>query len=79
MSVTVSENRTKEILERLEAGRVEGISLKEFMEVSFLALMSGDEVHVEEEIMHGGNVFCLHACVNSVTPNQPISALRKIV
>lgn len=76
MSVTISSNRTREILDRLEAGQIEGISLEEFMQVSFLSLMSGDEVHIEEKVMYGGNLFQLHACVNSVTPSQPISALR---
>lgn len=72
-------SRTEQITKQLAANDVSGISLEEYLQVSFLELMSAEEVHVEESIMYGGNLFLLHACVSQVNPNQPVEAMRKIV
>lgn len=79
MPITISQNRTEEILDAMEDGFYGGISLEEYMQVSFLMLMSGDEQHVEERIMYGGNVFELHACVGQVSPSVSVKSLRKKV
>ena len=78
MNITISPNRTKEVVERLEAGKLAGITMEEYLQVSFLSLMSGDEIHLEEKVMYGGNLFTLHACVSGVNPNQQVDALRKV-
>lgn len=79
MSITISTNRTEEVLDMVDRGDYKGISLEEYMQVSFLALMSGDESHIEEKVMYGGNLFQLHACVHQVNPGQQVEALRKVV
>jgi len=72
-------SRTDEILNAIERGEYKGITLEEYMQVSFLTLMSGEEQHIEERIMYGGNLFNLHACVSQVNPGQQVSALRNKV
>ena len=79
MIVTISPSRTEEIVKLLETGKdLDKISMAEYLQVSFLTLMSGTEVHTEEKIMYGGNVFQLHACVSQIAPGQRVSALRKV-
>jgi hypothetical protein len=63
----------------IDAGKFEGISLEEYMQVSFLSLISGDEVHVEDKVVYGGNVFLLHACVSQVNPAEKVEALREVI
>lgn len=79
MTVTILPNRAEEIIKKIAEGDFKGISLEEYMQVSFLTLMTGDEQHVEEKVMYGGNVFSLHACVAQVAPGQQVSALRNTV
>ena len=80
MTVMISNERTQEIVKSLETGHgLDQITMEEYLQVSFLSLMSEDEVHMEETIMYGGNLFTLHACVNQVNPGQQVKALRKIV
>jgi len=78
MTVTLSPSRAEEVIEKIAKNDLDGISMREYMEVSFLTLMSGEEVHVEEKVMFGGNLFTLHACVSQVKPGQKVSELRKI-
>jgi len=79
MTVTISKNRTEEVLKGIETGHIEGITLQEYIQVAFLTLMSGDEQHIQEKIVDGGNVYAMHVCLESVAPNQPVVALRKTV
>jgi len=80
MTVTISNERTAEIIKALETGHgLDKVTMEEYLQVSFLTLMSGDEVHSEERIMYGGNVFSLHVCVNQVAPGQQVSALRNVI
>lgn len=79
MTVTISPSRAEEIINKIARNDFKGISLKEYMQVSFLSLMTGEEQHIEEKVMYGGNVFSLHACVAQVAPGQQVSALRNTV
>lgn len=79
MNITISTVRTEQILDKIERNDFKGISLEEYLQVSFLTLMSGEEQHLEEKVVYGGNVFELHACVQQVNPNHAVSVLRKIV
>ena len=79
MTDTISTSRAEQVIEAMATNRLEGISLEEYLQVSFLTLMSGEEQHLEEKVMYGGNLFTLHACVSAVNPGQQIEALRKIV
>jgi len=72
MTVTISQSRTEEILNKLDAGDIDGISLREFMQISYLAMVGGDEVHLEMKIIYGGNTFNMHSCVSQVNP--PLAA-----
>lgn len=79
MTVTVSNERTKKIIADLGAGKnLDKITVEEFLNVSFLSLISGDEVHIEEQVMHAGNLYSLHACLAGVNPNNDVKALRNI-
>lgn len=51
------------------------VSMKEWMEVSFLMLYHGKESQLEQKMVYGGNLFQFHACINQITPNQQVSAL----
>ncbi len=79
MTITISSNRTEEVIKAIETGHIEGVTLEEYLQVSFLSLMSGDEIHFEEAVMYGGNLITLHTCVSQVNPGQQVSALRKVV
>ena len=79
MTITVSKNRTEEILARIANGQIDGISLREYMEVAFLTLMSNEEQHIEERIVSGGNGYLMHVCLTNLAPNQQVDALRKVV
>jgi len=80
MTVTTLSDRTKYIIESVEAGKnLDKITVAEFIEVSFLALMSGDEVHNEQSIMYGGNMFSMHTCVSQVSPAERVDSLRNEV
>jgi len=79
MKSTISPSRADEIIMMMENDDFEGISLEEYMQVSFMVLMSSGELHGEEKVMYGGNLYTLHACVSQVNPNQQVSALRNVV
>ena len=70
---------SRAILKAIEEGDIEGVSFAEYLQVSFLALMSGEEVHMDQKIMYGGNLYTLHACVEQINPNQQVEALRKVI
>lgn len=70
MSDTISENRTTEIIDGLEAGTLDynTVTMAEWLQVSFLMLYHGQETHVEQKVTYGGAVYKLHACVAAVNP-----------
>lgn len=75
----ISENDAQKIIDRIEAGDYAGITMEDYLQVSFLALISGDEVTVDDRIMYKGNVFSLHACITVVNPPEQVSNLRNTV
>ena len=81
MTDTISPNRVVEVRDGLESGTLEfaTISLEEYLQVSFLMLYHGEEVHVEQKVVYGGGVYNLHACLALVHPPSAIAELRKKV
>lgn len=73
-SDSISLSRTEEILLGLENGTLDltTITLAEYIQVSFLGLVSGSEVHIEQKVTYGGQVFNLHACVSEIRPMQSL-------
>lgn len=69
-SVTISESRTEEIVDGLEAGTLdyEKVTMSEWLQVSYLMLYHGQELHIDQQIVYGGCVYRLHACVEAVSP-----------
>ena len=74
---TESTNRSEEILKLIAMGDYEGISLLEYLQMSFLTLVDGEEQHLDTRIMYGGNVYGMHACTSGVSPNQPVKAIKE--
>lgn len=71
--------RTIEIEALLKLGLTDGISLNEFLEVSFLNLMDNRETHIEQGIMYGSQHYLMHSCVENIATSVPITTLRKLV
>ena len=71
---TILSSRAEEIVNGLADGTLDltTVTLAEFVQVSFLRLVSFDETHLEQTIMYGGNVFKFHACVSEIQPMQSI-------
>ena len=55
------------------------VTLAEYLQVSFLACISGDGVDVEQKMMYGGNLYTLHACATQINPNQPVTSIKREV
>ena len=73
MTDTISPSRTKDIAAGLEAGTLDfaNVSMEEYLQVSFLMLYHGEEVHIEQKVMYGGGLYNLHACLSQVVnPGQ---------
>ena len=79
MNDILSNNRTEYIAEGLKEGTLDfnTITMAEWLQFSFLMLYHGEQPHIEQNVMYGGNVYTLHACVQGVTPNQPLKSIRK--
>lgn len=79
-TISITEDRTNYLMERLEDGTLDfnTVTMAEWLQISFLvSFHSGEPMHLSEEIMYGGNLFSLHACVEQIVPNQPMAPLRK--
>ena len=73
-----SQNRVDEIRKQIARADYEGISLEEYMQVTFMDLMdSGKAEHLNTRIMYGGNVFALHSCVEQILTSQATELLRE--
>ena len=79
MQFTISPSDSERLITGLRDGTLDlnTVSMAEYLQISFLTLMSGEEIHIEQKMVAGGNVFNLHACVSSVTPSQPMKSLRE--
>ncbi len=79
MPITISPNDFSRIRDALIAGEADlsNITFEQYLQVSFLSLFDGLEIHNELKVIYKGNVFTLHACVNGVVPSQSVEALRK--
>jgi len=82
MTTTVS----AEDYERIRAGLIDGtldpesITFADWLQVSFLNLYNaGEELHVEPKIVHKGNVYHLHTCVQGIVPAAPVESLKNKV
>jgi len=81
MSDTISESRTEHIIEGLKAGTLdfEKVTMAEWLQVSFLMLYHGQETQINQNIVYGGSVFNLHACVTSVhTTAGSLEELKRV-
>jgi len=74
-------NRLNEITDGIEKGDIDfsTVTMRDWLDISFLMLYHGKEMHINENIMYGGNVYTLHSCIEQVVPNQQVSALRNMV
>ena len=78
--------KSAEEYDRIKDGLVDGtldpetISFADWLHVSFLTLYhASEELHSEPKIVHKGNVFHLHVCVQGVVPAQQIEKLKNKV
>ena len=78
--------KSAEEYERIKDGLVDGtldpesITFADWLQVSFLTLYNAsEELHSEPKIVHKGNVYHLHVCVQGVIPAQPVEALQNKV
>ncbi len=78
MSDTISDRRTEELLEGLEAGTLDfkEVTMAEWLQVSFLMLYHGQETSTEQQILYGGAVYKLHTCVALVNP--PVGDIQEL-
>lgn len=76
--ITISPSDYVTIRDALVAGTLDysSITLEQFLEVSFLALFEGFEIHNELRVVHKGNLYQLHACLSAVVPGQSVKALN---
>jgi len=74
-----SETRAHEIIDGIDNGTLDyaTVTMEEWLQVSFLSLFHGEEVHIELPIVYGGCAFHLHACVEQVVPGADVPPLRK--
>lgn len=79
MTVTISKNSTEEILAAVNRGEYDKVTLAEYMQASFLTLFNGDDHHVDQKVMYGGNLFTLHTCIAAVSPPQDTVILEEKV
>lgn len=79
MKSMVSENRCREIVQGINDATLDyaTVTLEEWLQVSFLHLYHGEEVHIELPVVYGGAAFHLHACVEQVIPGEETAALRR--
>jgi hypothetical protein len=77
--ITTSPSDFARIRDELIAGTLDldSITLKEYLDVSFLSLFDKLEVNSDHRVFYQGNIYQLHACVTGVVPNQPVEDLRK--
>ena len=75
----ISTSDTQHLLNRLNHSDIEGISLVEFLQASFLGLMDGQTADVDVTVAYGTNYYNLHACVAQVATSVPIESLEKMV
>jgi hypothetical protein len=78
MKITTSPSDFARIRDELVAGELdlESITLKEYLDVSFLSLYDGLEVNSDIRVVYQGNVYQLHTCVTGVVPASPVKELR---
>lgn len=78
MPITLSANRTDKIVAMLEAGVTQGITLDEFIQTSFLCLVDAEEIHIEQRVVNGMNVYNLHACLSAIeASHQPTENMKE--
>lgn len=70
MRSTPSKERIVEIVDGIRDNTIDydTVSMQEWLQISFLMLFDGDEVHMELPIIYGGSTYHLHACVEQVVP-----------
>ncbi len=78
MTDTISPNRLVQIRDGIEAGTIDfaTVSVEEYLQVSFLMLYHGEELHIEQKVMYGGGRYNLHACVSQVVAPGSVTGLR---
>ncbi len=69
--------------ERIRDGLTDGtldlstISVQEWLEVSFLSMYGGEELHIDTKVISKGCVYHLHLCVQQVIPpGQQVARLK---
>lgn len=73
-----TELRSEEIASRIVLGEsLEDISLIEYLQMAFLCIIDGEELHMNTTIKYGGAVYDLHACLREVIAPVAASQLRK--
>ena len=68
MPPTISKNDIVAFVEGLESGKIDysKVTVHEWMQVSFLMLVHGNELHIDQQVLYGGSVYQLHACVEKI-------------
>jgi len=79
MKITISPNDYTDIHDAIIAGKADfsKITMEQYMNIAFLSLFSGDEIHNDLRVVHKGNVYQLHACISGIVPNQPVEQLKR--
>ncbi len=78
-AISMSNNEFELLRSGIEAGTVDlaEISAEELLHMSFLSIFGGDILHVDRNIVHKGNMYDVHFCVQGVAPNQQVEAINK--
>ena len=78
MTDTISASKAQQAADGIRNGTLDfaTISLEEYLQVSFLQLYHGAEVHIEQKVVYGGGVYALHACLSKVVPPAQVAELR---
>jgi hypothetical protein len=79
MNDSISENRAEAIFNGLAEGTIDlsTITLEEYLQVSFLYLVSTEEIHIEQKVAYAGGIYNLHACVNNISPPERVDNLNR--
>lgn len=63
--------RARELYRKIELGLIDDITLREYMEVSFLLMFSGEEPpDYNQPIFYRGNTFYMHSCIEHISTGQ---------
>jgi hypothetical protein len=70
LRITVSPSEAAETIRRLENGTLDlsTISVREWIEVSYIALFDQQDLHFEISVVEGGNAVRLHTCIRGIVP-----------